>query len=91
MRWLNDEQIPAFPFLLFILVLRRFIPPPPREGLCRISRCFNPCFPFCSGGFLTIQMLGGGSGQALTVPLGSPVQQVGGTDEKWGRSCSDIS
>lgn len=62
MRWLNDEQIPAFPFLLFIVVLRGFIPPPPREGLCRISRCFNPCFPFCSGGFLTIQMLGGGVG-----------------------------
>lgn len=91
MRWLNDEQIPAFPFLLFILVLRWFIPPSQEKDSVGFLAVLICAFRFVLGVSSPYRCWGGGSGQALTVPLGSPVQQVGGTDEKWGRSCSDIS
>lgn len=49
MRWLNDEQIPAFPFLLFILVLRRFIPPPQEKDSVGFLAVLIRAFRFVLG------------------------------------------
>lgn len=62
MRWLNDEQIPAFPFLLFILVLRWFIPPSQEKDSVGFLAVLICAFRFVLGVSSPYRCWGGGVG-----------------------------
>lgn len=85
------SRFQRFPFYFLSWFCGGLFPPPQEKDSVGFLAVLIRAFRFVLGVSSPYRCWGGGSGQALTVPLGSPVQQVGGIDEKWGRSCSDIS